>query len=127
MMHRSRVYAVLIDTPEADAARAADFWSAALGATARPFPPAPHFTTLHQALPGLITAVQAIDDAPRIHLDIETDDVESETARLIALGAEQISQWQECRVLRVPGGHLLCVLPVESDTDTFREQANVWP
>jgi len=107
MMHRSRVYAVLIDTPEADAARAADFWSAALGGTARLFPPAPHFTTLHQALPGLITAVQAIDDAPRIHLDIETDDVESETARLIALGAEQVSQWQECRVLRVPGGHLL--------------------
>ncbi|MFG2134685.1 VOC family protein [Streptomyces sp. NPDC048751] len=57
---------------------------------------------------------------------METDDVESETARLIALGAEQISQWQECCVLRVPGGHLLCVLPVESDPDTFRAQAHVW-
>ncbi|MFF4503356.1 VOC family protein [Streptomyces sp. NPDC001401] len=126
-MHRSRVYAVLIDTPEAEAARAADFWSAALGVTAQPFPPAPQFTTLHQALPGLITAVQAVDNAPRIHLDIETDNVESETARLIALGAEQISPWQECCVLRVPGGHLLCVLPVESDPDTFRAQAHVWP
>lgn len=127
MTHRSRVYAVLIDTPEAEAARAADFWSAALGATARPFPPAPRFTTLHGALPGLITAVQAVDDAPRIHLDIETDDIASETARLVALGAEQVAQWQECRVLRVPGGHVLCVLPVESDPDTFRAQANVWP
>ncbi|MGW1751622.1 VOC family protein [Streptomyces sp. NPDC002092] len=127
MMHRSRVYAVLIDTPRAEAARAVDFWSAALGATAQPFPPAPHFTALHQALPGLITAVQAVDDAPRIHLDIETDDVESETERLIALGAEQVSRWEECRVLQVPGGHLLCVLPVESDTDTFRAQANAWP
>ncbi|MGW5659514.1 VOC family protein [Streptomyces sp. NPDC003758] len=54
-------------------------------------------------------------------------DIEAETARLIALGAEQVSQWQECRVLRVPGGHLVCVLPVESDPDSFREQANVWP
>ncbi|MEU0383612.1 VOC family protein [Streptomyces chartreusis] len=127
MTHRSRVYAVLIDTPEAEAARAAAFWSAALGATAQPFPPAPQFTTLHEALPGLITAVQAVDDAPRIHLDIETDDVESETTRLTALGAEQVARWQECRVLRVPGGHLLCVLPVESDPDTFRARANVWP
>ncbi|MFD7132177.1 VOC family protein [Streptomyces sp. NPDC059894] len=121
------MYAVLIDTPEAEAAKAADFWSAVLGATARPFPPAPEFTTLHQALPGLVMAVQAVDDAPRIHLDIETDDIEAETARLIALGAEQVSQWQECRVLRAPGGHLVCVLPVESDPDAFRTQANVWP
>lgn len=126
-MHRSRAYAVIIDAPEAEAARAADFWAAALGATARPFPPAPQFTTLHDALPGLITAVQAVDDAPRVHLDIETDDIEAETARLTALGAEQVSQWQECRVLRAPGGHLVCVLPVETDPDEFRVQANVWP
>jgi hypothetical protein len=125
-VHRSRVYAVIIDTPEAEAAQAATFWSAALGVDAQPFPPAPQFTTLRQALPGLITAVQAVDDAPRMHLDIETDDVEAETARLIALGAEQISQWQECHVLRVPGGQLVCVLPVESDPEVFQAQATVW-
>ncbi|MEU8873589.1 VOC family protein [Streptomyces javensis] len=121
------MYAVLIDAPEAEAARATAFWSAALGVTAEPFAPEPQFTTLHEALPGLVTAVQAVDDAPRIHLDIETDDVEAETTRLLALGAEQISRWQECRVLRVPGGHLVCVLPVESDPEAFRAQANVWP
>ncbi|ASQ95961.1 VOC family protein [Streptomyces sp. 11-1-2] len=126
-MHRSRVYAVLIDAPKAEADRATAFWSAALGVTAEPFAPEPQFTTLHEALPGLVTAVQAVDDAPRIHLDFETDDVEAETARLLALGAEQIAQWQECRVLRVPGGHLMCVLPLESDPETFRAQANVWP
>lgn len=126
-MHRSRVYAVIIDAPDAEAAKAARFWAAALGVDARPFPPEPQFTTLHQALPGLVTAVQAVDDAPRIHLDMETDDVEAETARLIALGAEQVSRWQECRVLRVPGGHLLCVLPVESDPDIFRAGATEWP
>ncbi|WP_330269852.1 VOC family protein [Streptomyces griseorubiginosus] len=124
---RSKRQQLLIDTPVAEADKAADFWSAALGVTAQPFPPAPEFTTLHQAVPGLIMAVQAVDDAPRLHLDIETDDVEAETTRLVALGAEQVSQWQECRVLRVPGGHLMCVLPVESDPATFRAQANVWP
>ncbi|WP_369181558.1 VOC family protein [Streptomyces mutabilis] len=126
-MHRSRVYAVLIDAPEEEAARAADFWAAALGVTASPFAPLPQFTTLHQALPGLVTAVQAVDDAPRIHLDIETDDPDAETARLTALGAEQITQWEECRVLRVPGGHLVCVLPVESNPDVFLAQSTAWP
>ncbi|MBP0459047.1 VOC family protein [Streptomyces montanisoli] len=126
-MHRSRAYAVIIDVPESDAARAAEFWAAALGATARPFPPAPQFTSLHEAIPGLDTAVQAVDDAPRMHLDIETDDTAAETARLTALGAQEVSKWQECRVLRAPGGHLLCVLPVESDPETFRAQATVWP
>ena len=126
-MHRSRVYAILIDTPEAEAARAAEFWSAALGVPTRPLPSEPQFTSLPGAIPGLVTAVQAVDDAPRFHLDIETDDVEAETARLIALGATQVAQWLECRVLRVPGGHLVCVLPVESDPEQFATQANTWP
>ncbi|MFD7708911.1 VOC family protein [Streptomyces sp. NPDC059786] len=126
-MHRSRTYALIIDTPRDEADGAVKFWAAALGVTASPFAPAPQFTTLHEALPGLITAVQAVDDAPRMHLDIETDDIEAEVARLVGLGAEPVSQWLECHVLRAPGGHLLCVLPVESDPEVFRAQANVWP
>ena len=126
-MHHSRVYALLIDTPEAEAAPAAAFWSAALGATARPEPQEPQFTRLHQALPGLVTAVQAVDDAPRFHLDVETDNVNAETARLLALGAVQVSQWLECHVLRAPGGHLLCVIPVHSDPGAFKAQATTWP
>ncbi|MEV0740997.1 VOC family protein [Streptomyces sp. NPDC050549] len=126
-MHRSRVFALLIDTPGPEAAAAAAFWSAALGAPAAPAPSEEQFTTLHQAIPGLVTAVQSIDDAdPRFHIDIETDDVEAETARLLALGATPVSRWLECRTLRAPGGHLLCVLPVHSDADVFDAQARSW-
>jgi hypothetical protein len=82
---------------------------------------------LQEALPGLVTAIQAVDDAPRLHLDIEADDVEAETTRLLALGATQISKWLECRVLRAPGGHLNCVLPVHSDLEVFKTQARTWP
>jgi hypothetical protein len=78
-------------------------------------------------VPGLVTAVQAVEDAPRIHLAIGADDVEAETARLLALGAEQIGRWLECRILRVPGGHVVCVLPVESDAELFEAQATTWP
>ncbi|MFG1706653.1 VOC family protein [Nonomuraea sp. M3C6] len=126
-MHRSRVYALLIDTPAPEADQAATFWAAALGATARPLPSEEQFISLHGALPGVIAAVQAVDDSPRFHLDIETDDVEAEVARLVALGAVQVSQWQECRTLRAPGGHLLCVLPVETDRETFEDEAKTWP
>ncbi|MFC0504337.1 VOC family protein [Micromonospora costi] len=126
-MHRSRVYALLVDAPRDEAEGAAAFWSAALGVPAETYAPEPQFTDLHGALPGLVLAVQAVDDAPRFHLDIETDDVEAETARLVALGATQVNRWQECRILRAPGGHLLCVLPVESAPEVFDAEAKTWP
>ncbi|WP_410812665.1 VOC family protein [Micromonospora sp. 067-2] len=126
-MHRSRVYALLIDAPEQEAARAAAFWSAALGVSTRSDPSEPQFIGLHDALPGLVTAVQAVDDTPRFHLDIESDDVVAETDRLIALGAVEVSRWLECRILRVPGGHLVCVLPVASPPEVFAAQARAWP
>lgn len=126
-VHRSRVYAVLIDTPAAEADAAAAFWSAALGVPTRRDPAEPQFISLPDAIPGLATAVQAVDDQPRYHLDIETDDVEAETARLLALGATQVARWLECRVLRVPGGQLVCVLPMASDPELFDAQARTWP
>jgi hypothetical protein len=126
-MHRTRVYAVLIDTPEKETSEASAFWSAALGVPARPVPGEEQFTLLPDALPGLVTAVQAVDDAPRFHLDVETDDVAAETARLLALGATEVSGWLECRTLRAPGGHLLCVIPVHSEPDFFAAHAHTWP
>jgi predicted enzyme related to lactoylglutathione lyase len=126
-MHRSRVYAILIDTPSRDAEASAAFWSAALGTRPRPLPEEPQFTSLPDALPGLVTAVQAIEEGePRYHIDIESDDVDAEAARLVALGAVEVSRWRECRVLRAPGGHLLCVLPVESAPEVFAENARTW-
>ena len=126
-MHRSRLVGILIDTPAAEAGAAADFWSAALGVPARPAPGEEQFTVLAGAAPGLFTVIQSVDDAPRYHLDIETDDLAAEVARLTALGAEPVSSWQEAHTLRAPGGHLLCVVPVHSDPKTFADSARTWP
>jgi hypothetical protein len=122
-MHRSRIHAVIIDVPGPEAGRAAAFWSAALGVPARASPDEPQFTSLSGAIPGVGTAVQAVDDAPRIHLDLEVDDVAAEVARLVGLGAAEVAQWLECHVLRAPGGHLLCVLPVSGDLERFEQEA----
>jgi hypothetical protein len=124
-VHRSRLFGIFIDTPAPRAA--ADFWSAALGVPARPVPGEEQFTSLEGAVPGLVVDVQAVDDTPRYHVDIETDDVPAEVARLTALGAEPVSQWLECHTLRAPGGHLLCVVPVHSDATTFDDSARTWP
>lgn len=126
-MHRSRLYGLFIDTPAPEAATAAAFWSAALGTPARPESHEPQFTMLRAAFPALAIGVQAVDDAPRYHVDIETDDHEAETARLTALGAVEINRWLDCHIMRAPGGHLLCVVPVHSEAELFAAQATVWP
>jgi hypothetical protein len=126
-VHRSRLSTLLIDVPVGQAQAAAAFWSAALGVRAEPVRGEEQFTSLPGAVPGLVTAVQAVDDAARYHLDIETDDVEAETARLVALGAEEIGRWLDCRTLRVPGGQLICVIPLHSDPEEFARAAHAWP
>ena len=92
-MHRSRISTLLIDAPQDQAEASAAFWAAALGVRRRTRPGEPQFTSLHAAVPGLVTAVQSVDDQPRYHLDIETDDVPAENARLEALGAVEVSSW----------------------------------
>jgi hypothetical protein len=125
-VHRSRFTTLLIDAPAAEAQASAAFWSAALGVPATPVAGEAQFTELPGAFPGLVVAVQAVDDAARYHLDVETDDVDAETRRLVALGAQQVGQWLDCRVLRAPGGHLLCVIPRHSDDADFQRHAHVW-
>jgi hypothetical protein len=127
-MHRSRLVGILIDTPAAQAGAAADFWSAALGVPTWPAPGEEQFTVLDGAAPGLLTVIQSVGDGgPRYHIDIETDDLEAEVARLTALGAEPVTTWQEAHTLRAPGGHLFCVVPVHSAPETFASKATTWP
>ncbi|TCO51620.1 hypothetical protein EV646_101613 [Kribbella antiqua] len=125
-MHRSRVSTFLIDVRRDETAQATGFWASALGVKTSTPPGEPQFTVLEDAIPGYVTAIQSIDDAPRYHLDIETDDVAAEVARLVGLGAVEVSSWQGCHTLEAPGGHLFCVIPVHSDPGYFAEHATVW-
>lgn len=120
------MYALIVDAPEQEAPAAARFWSAALGVPARVDPAEPQFTSLVGAVDRLATVVQAVDAAPRMHIDIETDDVEAEVDRLVQLGATEVSRWLECHVLQAPGGHLVCVIPVHSDPHLFEATAQTW-
>ncbi len=126
-MHRSRIYAVLIDTPHDQAHLSVAFWSNALGATAVPAPAGDDPYTELKGLAGDLTVhVQGVDDEPRYHIDIETDDVEAETARLISHGATEEARHDGWVVLRAPGGQLLCVVPIQGPRELFDSQARTW-
>lgn len=125
-MHRSRLSTLLIDTPANEAAASAAFWSAALGVPSQNPPGEPQFHTLQDCVPDLVVSVQSVHDAARYHVDIETDDVAAEVQRLVELGAVKVSSWQGCHTLEVPGGHLLCVIPLHSDPATFARLAQTW-
>ena len=74
---------------------------------------------------GLEVFVQRIGEgAPRYHLDVETDDVEAEAARLEALGAERVEQIRSWWVMRDPAGLLFCV--VRPQRDDFPAGAATW-
>jgi hypothetical protein len=117
----------LIDVPKDRAGESEAFWAEALGVSTEPEPGQPQYVVLKDALPGFVTAIQAVDDEPRYHFDIETDDVPAEVARLVGLGAVEVSSWEGCHTLRAPGGHLLCVIPLHSSPEEFAAAARTWP
>jgi hypothetical protein len=125
-MHRSRLSTILIDSPLDEAQQSAAFWSAALGVEAEQGVEEPQYTSLRGVHPDFSVAVQSVDDAPRYHFDIETDDHDAETARLVALGAVEVNRWLDCHTLRVPGGQLVCVIPRHSDEEVFDRLAHTW-
>jgi hypothetical protein len=68
-----------------------------------------------------------VDRDETFHLDIESDDVAAEIVRLLALGATRVSGDDTFSTLLAPGGHLLCVVPVQSDPALFEAEARRWP
>jgi hypothetical protein len=45
-----------------------------------------------------------------VHLDIETDDVDAEAARLERLGARRVEKIKTWWVMEAPSGHRFCVV-----------------
>ena len=64
--------------------------------------------------------VQKVAHPSRVHLDIETDDVDAEADRLAALGAKKIAFVKRWWVMEAPNGQRLCVVKMK---DPSRGQA----
>lgn len=126
-MHRSRIGVVLLDFPDESHEPAQQFWSDAVGREAVPQPGDPLYASLG-VIGTLKLEVQRTGPGtpPRVHLDVETDDVSAEVERLMGLGATIESQPEHFTVLRDPSGMLFCVVPVQTGQH-FDANATTWP
>ena len=125
-MHRSRLAGFIIDCETNDPVTAARFWSAALGMSLRELPGAEgeKYAQLEPPLMQLHIEVQAVDHASRVHLDIETDNIDAEIVRLEALGAQCLERVHTWCVMQAPTGQKFCVVRVGNHD--FDSTANVW-
>jgi predicted enzyme related to lactoylglutathione lyase len=124
-MHRSRLSTFVIDCRTQDAAAAARFWSAALGRKVKDTVDEPGYLELESRENEPILLVQRVDHDSRIHLDIESDDLEAEVTRLEALGARRIGFVKRWWVLEAPTGQRFCV--VNPQRGALQGRANEWP
>ncbi|MFT3756533.1 MAG: VOC family protein [Pseudoxanthomonas sp.] len=114
MTHRSRLAGFIIDCQDTPVEESARFWSAALG-----FPITDpneggegKYAVLGGTPADLHIEVQRVQHPSRMHLDIETDDIEAEVVRLSALGAREIERPHDARwvVMQAPTGQRFCVV-----------------
>lgn len=126
-MHKSKLGGFIIDCQTDDLSQAADFWSRALGMPLRELPPeeAALYKGLTDTQHGLDIEVQKVSHPSRVHLDIETDDIEAEVRRLEKLGAKRLQAVQGWWVMEAPTGQRFCV--VRAGSKAFAERATVWP
>ncbi len=128
-MHKSKLGGFIIDCRTDDLGAAAEFWGAALGMPVRELPGAEGQTyrRLEDCLGqhGLDIEVQQVGHPNRVHLDIETDDIEAEVRRLEALGAKRIQAVQTWWVMEAPTGQRFCV--VAASSANFPQRARAWP
>jgi predicted enzyme related to lactoylglutathione lyase len=119
--HRSRVCHFVIDCDDLD--RAMAFWSTALDATEEPLSEQsrPIYRRLRLPDAEIRVLLQRTTDQKtskeRMHLDLETDDVEAEVQRLEALGAtrghHQRERGYDFWVMHDPFDNEFCVLQPE--------------
>ncbi len=131
-MHRSRLAQLIIDCRQADPDPtaldgAARFWAGALGLDWErlPDPADAHYRQLDvpSGQPGIL--VQAVRHPSRVHLDIESTDVDAEVRRLEALGARRVAQVRNWWVMQAPTGHRFCVL--RQQRGDLPREGHPWP
>ncbi|HEY9289842.1 MAG TPA: VOC family protein [Microlunatus sp.] len=124
-MHKSRIGGIFIDHPAASIEASRAFWASATGRDGTQDDP---YFSLGTFNGEIVVELQRLEDesGPRVHLDVDTDDVDAEADRLEALGAKRLRSCDGGRYWQMvdPGGLVFCVIPPH--TDDFDEQATQW-
>ncbi len=126
-MHKSQLAGFIIDCKTEDLDVAADFWGQALGyeLSRSDDPDDENYVELVTGPDEVHVEVQRVNHPSRLHLDIETNDIEAEVARLEQLGAKRVEQVKRWWVMEAPTGQRFCV--VTPQRANFSATANEWP
>jgi len=116
---------IVIDCQTNDLLADAAFWSAALGyALPQNVDSSSGFIQLVTPPGDVQVIIQRVRHEARAHLDIETDSIASEVARLERMRAGVVSRHDGWVVMRAPTGHRFCVgSPYRAG---FDQAASVW-
>ena len=126
-MHHSRLSSIIIDCNVDDLEAAARFWSQAMGRKIAnaDLDGEDRYAEIETADDEPIVVIQKVAHESRVHLDIETDDIEAEVKRLEALGAKRVAFVKRWWVMEAPTGHRFCV--VNKQRKEFGPHLNEWP
>jgi hypothetical protein len=110
-MHKSRLAGFILDCQSNDLDGAARFWSATLGMRELGLgEDSGVYKRLDASARDLVIEVQTVAHASRVHLDIETDNIEAEVARLEMLGTKRVEAVKSWQVMEAPTGQRFCVV-----------------
>jgi len=114
-MHYSRLCAVLIDCNTEDVDAATRFWAEALGRPVDLAHPGSrgNYRMLETPRDELIVQIQRVEHESRVHIDIETDDISAEVARLEKLGAQVVNRLERWVVMEAPTGQRFCIVRIQ--------------
>ncbi len=126
-MHKSRLAAIVIDSRCDDLDGEAAFWGAALGwpVSSPSGDGADRYRDINGPADQPQVLLQKVDHESRVHLDIETDDIEAEVRRLESLGAKRVAQIRRWWVMEAPSGQRFCVVPPQRAD--FDQGGQEWP
>lgn len=127
-MHKSRLAALVIDSKVDDIEKANLFWEQALGLEC---------VRSDEEWSSRYSHLKAPDEHPhiliqktthesRVHLDIETDDINAEVARLEIIGAKVIEFFERWVVMEAPTGHRFCVVKPQRKDFNDASSTNIW-
>lgn len=125
-MHKSRLGVIVIDCEADDLSGAEAFWCQALGCAVQHSDNPEHQSYVKLETPDGDVGVllQKVEHPSRVHIDIETDDIEAEVQRLEKLGARRVKKLPRWWVMEAPSGHRFCV--VHPQRSSFEKDANQW-
>ena len=125
-MHRSRINGILIDCNTDDIQASARFWAEALGRPIDPDHPGTrgNYVMLKTPEDEISVQIQRVYHESRVHIDIETDDIPAEVARLEKAGATVDTRMERWVVMRAPSGQRFCI--VRAQRAGFPKGAMVW-